>query len=43
MKDTSNGLNTKEKDMTVVNTLLGVKDCVEDCTNKNDMILLQLD
>jgi hypothetical protein len=43
MKDTSSGMNTKEKDLTVVNTLLGVKDCVEDCVNKNDALVLQLD
>lgn len=43
MRDTTSGLNTKEKDMTVVMTLLGVKDCVEDCVNKNDAIVLQLD
>jgi hypothetical protein len=43
MRETSAGLNLKEKDTTSVNVLLGVKDCVEDCVNKNDDIILQMD
>jgi len=43
MRDTAEGVNVKEKDLTDVRTLLGIKANVEVVTIKNDEIMLQMD
>jgi hypothetical protein len=43
MRETTEGVNIKEKDLSEVKTLLGVKESVEVVTLQNDDIMLQLD
>jgi hypothetical protein len=43
MKETTGGLNVKEKDLADVKELIKVKDHVETVNSKGDSITLQLD
>ena len=43
MRDTTEGVSLKEKDLTDVRTLLGVKENAEKVSTRNDDIMLQLD
>ena len=43
MKETAQGANIKDKDITDVKVLIGVKDKIDEVKNKNDDLQLQLD
>ena len=43
MKETHSGLTLKDKDLTVVKNLIGVKDCMEVVYKQNDQTTLLLD